>query len=362
MSGYDGAIDRTERLISLFLADGKPLKDPPGILLAELAPQGIEAADLEPARLKNRRALPFLTKWLIARSYSVRFEDPGEMLEWALMARLAAESCSVVETGSRARLADLRSRAWSQLANALRVGGRFLEAKEALTEAQVAGSRGTGDLELHAHLLTMLGSLQSARAAYDSAIGPIEEAIRIYEKIGETQGLAKACVQKAVVLQCRDEWERAINWLDKAISWINPEESSELLAVTHVNRARLAAKINPSEKSFSSFLAARRLRPGFRCSALLLRIAWQEGLLLSEIGHLESAEAAMLGARRGFRERHLASELVLISCDLASVYNRLGDRHHLEDLVVSTRAALATFRVESEIQSFLQKLENIAAR
>jgi tetratricopeptide (TPR) repeat protein len=356
---YDEVFDRVERSFSLFLSDGQPVQEPPGVLLAELAPRPSGEEGAGSGSPGGRTAIPFLTKWLLARSHAVRHEAPGEMLHWALMARLAADSCSAAVAGSAARLADLRARALGQLGNALRVCGRFVEAGDLLAAAEASIASGTGDLALRARLFSLFGSLEVARGASRSAIEILGESARIYEKIGEEEDLASSLIQQATAVQYSGEPERSLGLLDRALSLIDPAESPDLLLIARLNRARFSIDVEPSERALSSFLAVRKSHPGFGGSALLLRAAWQEGQMLAEVGSLESAEAALLAARRGYIEKGLAPEVLWVSRDLAAVYRRQGDWPRLEQTILSTREVLSKGRVEPETLSSLQELEEI---
>jgi hypothetical protein len=55
-----------------------------------------------------------------------------------------------------------------------------------------------------------------------------------------------------------------------------------------------------------------------------LRAAWQEGLLLSDVGHFRNAEAAILRARKGFVEQGLLYETAHVDMDLAQLYSKMG--------------------------------------
>jgi tetratricopeptide (TPR) repeat protein len=348
---YDAVFDRVEASFALFLSDGQPVQEPPGVVLAELAPlpSGEKGADaVSPG---SRMAIPFLTKWLIARSHAVRHEAPGEMLHWALMARLAADSCSVEVAGSPGRLADLQARAWGQLGNALRVCGRYVEAGDLLETAEASISSGTGDLALRAQLFSLFGSLHTARGDFHDAIEILRESARIYEKIGEEECLASSLVQQATAVHYSGEPERSLHLLDRALSLIQPARSPDLLLAARLNRARFSIAIDPPDCALSSFLAVRKLRPGLRCSTLLLRATWQEGQMFGEVGYLESAEAALLQARGGYIEKGLAPEVLAVSCDLISLYRRRGDWPRLEQTILSTREVLSKGRVEPEMLS-----------
>jgi tetratricopeptide (TPR) repeat protein len=361
-SDYDAVFDRLENSLSFFFSAGQPVQEPPGILLAELAPLPPGEEAVGAVANGPRRALPFLTRWLIARSHAVRHENPDEMLHWALMARLAADSCSAHIAGSKARLADLQARAWGQLGNALRVCGRYDEAGELLPAARSASSEGTGDLALLAQLFSRLGSLQTAREDYRGAIEIVEESVRIYEKIGDREGLASSFVLQATAIHYGGEPELSLDRIDRALKLLQLEEAPELLLAARLNRARFSIEVDPSERTVSAFLVTKRQWSGSRGSTLLLRATWQEGQMLAEIGSLDLSEAALLEARRGYIEKTLAPEVLAVSRDLVSLYRRQEDWLRLERMILSTREVLSKGRLASEMLSSLREFERIQVR
>jgi len=355
---YDDVLARAEQTFSLFFAEGRPVEEPPGVLLAELVPGSVlEELDLPSRDL--RRSIPTLAKWLIARSHAVRYGNPKEMLHWGLMARLAADSCPAQAVGGKPRLADLQVRAWGQFGNALRVCGRFREAGEMLAAAREQLAAGTGDLTLRARIYEQMASLYINQKAFESAGELLEEAQAIYAEIGERHCLASSLLQKAITLQYGGEPELAIQVIDRAVSLLDPVEDPDLFLVASGNRALAYVSIDRPDWALSSFRALRRAGRGNLRSALMLRISWAEGQALSGLGHLEAAETALRSARRGFIERDLAPEVVAASRDLAGLYRKMGKRDALEDTVVETQALFFGVPAEVEVQNGLRELERM---
>src|SRR5204863_1794009 len=114
---YDAPIDRA------FAAVLRPRVPPAGLLeeskreaLARLLAGGLEALAGAPAAVTG---LP-LFEALLERSWTLRHDDPPQMVRLARAAALLADGLNEGETGARTA-ADLRCRAWTELANACRV-------------------------------------------------------------------------------------------------------------------------------------------------------------------------------------------------------------------------------------------------
>jgi tetratricopeptide (TPR) repeat protein len=352
---YDDVIDRTERLLSLFFAGGKPVEEPPGALLSELAPLASEDTRDGPTAEGNRRAIPFLTKWLILKSHSVRYENPPEMLHWALMARLAAESCSPSAAGSRARLSDLRALAWGQLGNALRVCGRLSEARDAIGAAELHRESGTGDPELRARLLEQTASLLMAQRDFGRAAEFLEEAVWVYTLLGEPSTLSRSLISRAAAAHHSGESDRSIQMLNRAIRLLDPLEDAELFLIAQQNLAESYFEIGNHKMALFHHSANRHLQQGIG-RALSVRINWQAGKVLSQRGAFSTAEAVLLQAREELSEMKLALDVGYISCDLARLYQRMGKRQRVEQTLAEGQRMALELTAEPEIHRLLREL------
>ncbi|HTQ81376.1 MAG TPA: hypothetical protein VMM92_15365 [Thermoanaerobaculia bacterium] len=91
----------------------------------------------------------------------------------------------------------------------------------------------------------------------------------------------------------------------------------------------------------------------------MLRVFWQEGQVLSELGDLDAAESALLAARRGFLQKKLAPEWVAASRDLANLYRRLGRWRDVEQTVLAAQAFFLSAPAEPEVQRSLDELAQL---
>ena len=344
---YDKAFVGAYRALSDFFAKEKLLEYPVEALLQELA-QMPEAEQLQRVGLESRFASPALVRRLVEDSHASRYGDPSRVLHLATLARLAAEACSVESAGSKPKLADVRGQGWRQYGNALRVLGRLREAEEALATARSCLEEGTRDPLLRAQLCVQQASLRRRQARFAEAIELSEEAEHIYTELEDDHALASTLVQKALANSEVGEPEEAVDILNRAIPLIDSEGDPRLLLAACHNLARCYVDLDRPEQALSIYIEAQSLYKEFDGP-----FAWQEGLLLRDLGHLRAAEGKLLRARQDFLERGLQYEAALVSPDLAPVYVKLGDKEKLSQLVTETEAifsrvlgreALAAFR------------------
>ncbi|HET9226495.1 MAG TPA: tetratricopeptide repeat protein [Thermoanaerobaculia bacterium] len=358
---YSAAFKGAEHRLSDFFAEGRSYPVSAEILSAEL--RSLPAIDQrERARNDQRFQSRELVESLIESSHATRFHDVTEMINLAELAQLVADACTVEDTGSAAKLADLRGRAWGHLATSLRAAGRLSEANQAITEALAQVTAGTGDPSLRARTLEQKASLRKSQGLYPESIELAEEAAAIFLEIGQTHHYATALVHKAMACHLAGVEEEAIAVLNQAIPLIDPEENPHsLLAACH-NLALGYIALDRPEQALSLYFEARELYREFDDDLILLKSIWQEGQLLRDLGHLTAAETALLQARKGFVEKNMAREAALVALDLAWVYVKLGWTDRLRETVTEAIPIFTALRVGRETLAALIQLQHAAGQ
>lgn len=354
---YDSAFTATEKALAAFFAQGTPPEANPEVLLAEL--QALPQEERSQLFISNSRyATPSLIDFMIEQSHGKRYKDTDEMLHLAHLALIAADGCTVENAGSEQRLSDLRGRAWGCYGNSLRICSRLPEAETAIATAQRYLDAGTGDPPVQARLFEQKISLRMFQGRYPEAIVAAEEAARIYEAIGQTHNFASSLVQKAIVCQYAGEPDDAVAVLNRAIPLIDPEKNPHLLLAACHNLVHSYISLDRPEQALSLYFETRSLYKDFEDDLILLRVGWQEGQLLRDLGHLEAAEAALLQARKGFVEQNQLHEVALVSLDLAWVYVMLGRIEQLKQTVTEAIPIFKALRVGREAIAALLQLQH----
>ncbi|HYN20722.1 MAG TPA: hypothetical protein VE078_07170, partial [Thermoanaerobaculia bacterium] len=111
--GYDEAIDRVMAAWRWHGPGATKARERARAALAKVEAGGIEELAEAPSQLKGIAAC----EALLERSWALRHEDPGKMLELANYAAFVAEQLKPEQQEPR-RVADLRCRAWAALGNA----------------------------------------------------------------------------------------------------------------------------------------------------------------------------------------------------------------------------------------------------
>lgn len=357
---YERAFATAEKTLSFFLDRGEPVSNPPGELLAELG-FPMESLNEAQAGSRDRRlAIPFLTRWLVEKSHSLRFTDPEEMLHWAHLASLTAESCSAMIAGSEGKRADLQAVAKAQFGNALRVLGRVEEAEDLLKSAWRNLERGTGDPELRATIFAKTTSLLTVQKNFPMAIDLALEASATYQKLGMHHHSASVRVVGANAMLYAGDPELASRELQQALPEIDPEEDPTLVLATRINLVRCYVDLGEPAKA----LAAHRAWPKIRRQVeplLLLRMDWQEAFLLHTLGDT-SAAARMFGqARRGYMDRRLAREAILATSHLVRALEELGERERASCIFDETARWIQRMGFGPDASQFFAELRATAS-
>jgi tetratricopeptide (TPR) repeat protein len=352
---YSRAFANAERTLDFFLDRGQPVDAPPGVLLAEL---GLPRAGLDEAAgplSANRLAIPFLTRWLVEKSHCLRYSSAQEMLHWALMGRLAADGCSPQAAGNEAKRSDLQAAAEAQLSTALRVLGRVAEADECMRNAWTHLERGTGDPEIRATVLGKTTSLLTLQKDFQLAIDLSFEASTTYEQLGMWHRSAVARVTGAIAMLYSGHPERASHALQQALPEIDPQEDPTLLHVTRHNLIRCYFDLGEPAKALAAHQSWPRVRHNLE-PLILLRMDWQQALLREALNDRASA-ARMLGqVRRGYVERRLAREAIVVTRDLVRTLEELGERDRASCLLDETADWLQRMGFGLETSQFFAEL------
>jgi tetratricopeptide (TPR) repeat protein len=319
-----------------------------------------EGEQIRKAQAGGRFADPGLSRVLMERAHSSRYQSPRKTLHLSLLARLVADACDAGIAGGQERLADLRAEAWGIFANAQRICGALTESETSFKTAFEACRDGTGSLRLRGLLLAHLCSLRISQRRFANALELASEAERIFGELDDENQQAAALIRQGLALLYSGESEKAVKAFQKALPQIDRETDPRLFLAAHHNLVHGYIDLGRPDEALSIFYEARELYQSCQDPLILLRATWQEGQLLREVGHLRNAEAALLRARKGFEEHGLAYETAVVCLDLGEVYWKLGQLDQLRRTLAQAVPIFRSLRVEREVLASLLRLQQAA--
>lgn len=281
-----------------------------------------------------------MVELLLELSRSHRHSDPGRMIR---MADLALMALARLEPGKYgwSFLADVRARAWAELANGYRVWDDLFKAEAYLENAVSWSQQGTGDPLVVARLGDLSASLWSDQRRFPVAIEALAGVHQIYLNLGEPHLAGRALIKKGIFTGYNDQPELAILVLAEGLPLIDEEREPGLtLSALHAMVNFLIDSGNYRKARIVLF-KTRHLYHEDGHHLNLVRLSWLEGKINAGLNEFDRAEAALRKARSGFEEVGQTYDAALTALDLAMLWARQGRRAELKAL---TTELVATFR------------------
>ncbi len=287
-------------------------------LLEDFGPEKLPAVPL------HLRGIP-LFEALLERSWSFRYENPQQMVQWAEWARVLVEKLKPSKLGpGEHALADLRCRAWIDLGNAYRVADELDQAESALGLAAQLFMEGTKDEALAARLFDAQASLFGSLRDFDLAQLALNVVYAFHRRLGDGHLAGRALISKGIYCGYSGDSEEAIRLLERGLELIDEERDPRLVYLVFHNQIRLlldSGRARDARKALFK-LKARSVSPGGQMAELKLR--WMEGQINVELGEFERAEQALREVKQGFEEAELGYKAALVGLELGAVLLRHG--------------------------------------
>ncbi len=254
---------------------------------------------------------------LLERCQRIRYDDPPRMVELARSAAFLADRLDPRRYGEK-QVADLRCRAWTELANAYRVADRLHEAEGALETAAECHVRGSADELLGARLLEIQASLDGARRSFSEAMAALDEVYAVHLRRGDHHLAGRALLKKGLYAGYDCEPERAIGLLERGLAMIDREREPELVYGALHNLADSLIECGRLQDARELLRHNRFGDPRGRTTQLAVR--WLEGRIEGGLGNFGRAERLLAKVRLGFEELGLRYKAALSGLELAAVH------------------------------------------
>jgi tetratricopeptide (TPR) repeat protein len=318
-AAYERAIDRALASVVRYGTEATRESKRVKQVLAVLERQGVAGFCEMPAHLRGLAGY----EALLERSWSLRFDDPRQMVQLCELASVVAAGLSAARYGGE-RVRDFQCRAAIELANAYRVVGRPAEAQTALNEALEFFRMGTQDRLMAARLFVIQAQVSGDRRNFETALAAFDSAIKVYRDYGEPHQVGDTLIKKGMYCGYACRLDEALKLLTEGLALIDPTTHPELALLAVHNLANIlvdSAKYREARTLIWRNLPLYR-RYGGRVLHLRLRLL--EGRIHAGIDEPERAERDLDEARRGFAELGQPYMATLVLLDLAVLHIRQG--------------------------------------
>jgi tetratricopeptide (TPR) repeat protein len=344
---YGSLIERSERTYLERLRDVERERAEAVALVDELSVQRAESR----RRLLLANSSRFQT-WgvyerLLHRSWEVRDSSAQESED---LARMALEVSDHLDTAyyTRELIEDLRSRAWSYIANLRRRASDLEGAEKAFQTAYAHLKLGTREPFERAVYLDLRASLLRAQRRFTEAATLLTRAITIFRQQGNHHRAVKCVVNLSILHERAGQTAQAIAVLQEAMPQVEAagDERSRMVATHHLIHCHVL--LGRFIEAQGLYRTARPLYRKYELSGFGNHRLWIKGMIEHGLGQDASAEALFLKARQGFLHKDVAYEAALVSMELAGLYANQHRHAELKQLAAEMVAIFAARNIGRE--------------
>jgi tetratricopeptide (TPR) repeat protein len=284
---------------------------------------------------------------LLATSWSLRYENPSEMLRHAAMAVMCAKKLDV-HTHGRERVLDLRGWALAELGNAYRVMDQLDAAEEKLEEAGHLLRLGTQDEGLRIRLLELDAALAAARRQFRIAAVYLVIVFEYAEAQGDRHLAGRAMVQRGLYVGYDGDPEQALRLLDEGLSRVDEAQEPELVQAAIHNQLHFIIECGRFDEARRfRFLNAKILRrdngPKNRA-----RLQGLEGRIEAGLGRPDRAETIFREVKQEFERLERPYVAAIVGLDLAAVLLEQDRPDDAAEVVLEAHRVFKALRIKRE--------------
>ncbi|HEX7181228.1 MAG TPA: hypothetical protein VF756_05255 [Thermoanaerobaculia bacterium] len=298
---------------------------------------------------------PALCETLLERS-RLRHGEPAQMLQLTELACEAADRVAAAGNLDSQEAADLRARAWAELANAHRVNDDLVQAEAAMARAVELQAQGTGSLTLLARLADLSASLFCDQRRFAEAFRLLDTAYGLYRQHGDPHDAGRVLIMKGLYTGYTGNPEEGLQLLAQGLAAIDHARDSRLVFYTLHNILLFRVELGELEEARRQIQRMRPLYARHAGPIELAKLRSIEGKIAAGLGDYAAAEALFREVRRELDKAGLGYQAALISLDLASVCLRLGKKAEVRGLVAEMVSTFRAVGVEREAMAAMLML------
>ncbi len=277
---------------------------------------------------------------LLDRGFESRFSDPTISLHFAELGKAVAEG---LDSG------DLKVRAATDYANALKILGRLREAEAAFLAAEAQGRMASAPIR--AHLLECFASLKLRQGDAVRSWELSRDAVALRETLGDSRALAQGIAQSALAAHEMGDSRRALELQVEANLLIDHADDPRLSLAFRHNGIRYILGMGRSQEAWNLLEASEDAYRRAGDPLILLRRLYLRAKIAREFGTQTMdaiAEADFRSAAEEATERGLPYEAAKILLDFAGLLASRGRFALLPGLVEKILPLFDAMGIERE--------------
>lgn len=340
-AAYDAAL---ERAISFTLRKERELlENGKREVLALLSDPSLESLPEIPPHL---RGVPMFEA-LLERSWSLRYEDPEQMVRLADWARVLSERLPTWQV-SDAHATDCQCRAWIELGNAHRVADDLYEAELALGRATELFLLGTQDGLLAGRLFEVQASVYGDRRRFDLAESALDLVLAIARQREDEHLAGRTLLKKGMYVGYQGQAEEAICVIEAGLKLVDRLREPQLVFTASHNKARLLVDCGRFREARVELFHLYRLNPNPGGRVNHLKVRWLEGQIHAGLGDLDRAERVLRDVHLEFEAMELGYKAALAGLELGAVLLRQDRLDEACDEIIEAAKVFIALRIGRE--------------
>lgn len=352
--GYDDALDRAFEAQRRHGPDALEVMLKTRQALTVLEAGGIEALADAPWGLKSVAAC----EALLERSWSLRHDDPQQMLELANWAALLSDHLGSERCDPK-KLTDLRCRAWAALGNAYRVNDDLQFSEWALDRAAALLLQGTCDQRLIAHLLDLQASLSCAQRKFPLAFEALDTVYAIHRRLREDHLAGRTLISKGLYTGYSNDHDRAVRLLAEGLAMIDREREPELALFAIHNIAWFLMESGRFRKARNVVWEHRWRYAQHGGKIDRVKLCWLQARIDGGLEKLADAEEGLNEARRGLEQAGMRYHFALAGLDLGSILLRRQRLEEARTVVLDATAVFVDLKIHVEAKKAVLALRQV---
>jgi tetratricopeptide (TPR) repeat protein len=285
---------------------------------------------------------------LLAKSWSLRHENPGLMVQYAFLAVRYAKRFTARRYGLE-QVFDLKGRAWAELGNAYRVLDQHDLAAEALLQARyLLEELGSGDESLLIRLCELEASLAADRRQFGYAACLLLKILDFHQRTGDRHRAGRALIKRGLYMGYGGDPEEALRLLPEGLALVDEEREPGIVHSAIHNQLLFIVDCGRFSEGRIFRLRHSRILARDEGRMNRLRLRWVEGRIEAGLGNLVSAETTFREVKQEFEESGRPYIASIVALDLAAVLLTQQLPQEAHEIVLAASKVFRAMRIERE--------------